>query len=86
MNCYGFLGGAILAIVSGLIIVIYSDKSRSEVRPYGNVNTKVGGGLLLMFGILVLIGSLVGMPFGCQPQSISGIVEKACVIVGTTGQ
>lgn len=85
MNCYGFLGGAILTIVSGLVLVIYSDKSRSEVRPDGNISIKVGGGLLLMFGILVLIGSLVGMPFGCQPQSISGIAATTA-IVGTTGR
>jgi|GEM_PF-6831689 len=70
MNCYKFLVGAILAIVSGIVLIIYSDKSKSEVRPDGNVGIKVGGGLLLMFAILVLIGSLIGLSFGCQPQGL----------------
>jgi len=69
MNCYKFLVGAILAIVSGIVLIIYSDKSKSEVRPDGNVGIKVSGGLLLMFAILVLIGSLIGLSFGCQPQN-----------------
>jgi hypothetical protein len=70
MNCYKFLVGAILAIVSGIVLIAYSDKSKSEARPYGNIGVKLSGGLLLMCAILVLIGSLIGLSFGCQPQSI----------------
>ena len=70
MNCYKFLVTAIVVIVSGVFLVINSDNSRSELRPDGNVAIKVSGGLLLMFGILVLVGSLIGMSSGCQPQSI----------------
>ena len=70
MNCYKFLVGAIVVIVSGVFLVINSDKSRSEIRPDGNVAIKVSGGLLLMFGILLFIGSFIGMSSGCQPQSI----------------
>ncbi|MGI2907339.1 hypothetical protein [Tolypothrix sp. VBCCA 56010] len=70
MNCYKFLVGAIVVIVSGIFLVINSDKSRSELRPDGNITIKVSGGLLLMFGILVLIGSFIGLSSGCQPQSI----------------
>lgn len=70
MNCYKFLVTAIVVIVSGIFLVINSEKSRSELRPDGNVAIKVSGGLLLMFGILVLVGSLIGMSSGCQPQSI----------------
>lgn len=82
MNCYKFLIGAIVAIASGVFFVMASEKSRSEARPYGNVGVKVGGGLLVMFGILVLIGSLIGLPSGCQPQPIAGIAENACGILG----
>jgi hypothetical protein len=67
MNCYKFLLEAILVILGGAIAVIYSDRSRSEFRPDGNIAIKLSGGLLVMFGILLLLGSLIGMEYNCQP-------------------
>lgn len=71
MSCYQFLEGGIIAIIVGVVLVIYSDKDRSDTRPSGKIGIKVSGGLLTMMGILVLIGSLVGLSSGCLPQSIA---------------
>jgi hypothetical protein len=69
MNCFIFLAGGCVAMAVGFLLVINSDKSKSEA-PSTNSPIKIGGGLLLMMGILLFIGSLVGMPWGCMPQEI----------------
>jgi hypothetical protein len=70
MNCIIFLASGFVTMAVGFLLVLNSDKSKSQ-PPSTNSPIKIGGGLLLMFGVLLLIGSLVGMPWGCMPQNIA---------------
>lgn len=67
MICLKFLLSAISLIGIGVILVIYSEKYRSEAAFYGNTKIKIGGCVLLMFGILILIGSLIRIQSDCSP-------------------
>jgi hypothetical protein len=79
MDCYKYLISGFVSVAVGILLVIASDKSRSESRPAGNVKIKISGGTLLMLGILVIIGSLIGIPFGCLPQTITGYLSNPSI-------
>lgn len=59
MICLKFLLNAINLIGIGIILVIYSENSRSKAGFYGRTKIKIGGSVLLMFGIFILIDRLI---------------------------